>query len=70
MTHSIIQGDNLPKSYLMGKVAISALRGVTMNVKRGEMLCLRAPSGYRKNTPLTLLGGLGGAGWGAGGVWA
>ncbi len=58
MTISIIQVDNLHKSYLMGKEAVPALRGVSINVRRGEILCLMGPSGSGKTTLLNLLGGL------------
>ncbi len=58
MTVSIIQVENLHKSYLMGKEAVPALRGVTINVRQGEMLCLMGPSGSGKTTLLNLLGGL------------
>jgi putative ABC transport system ATP-binding protein len=58
VTNSIIQVDNLHKSYLMGKEAVPALRGVTIEVHRGEMLCLMGPSGSGKTTLLNLLGGL------------
>jgi putative ABC transport system ATP-binding protein len=58
MTDPIIQVDNVHKSYLMGKEAVPALRGVTINVGRGEMVCLMGPSGSGKTTLLNLLGGL------------
>jgi putative ABC transport system ATP-binding protein len=58
MTDSIISVDNVHKSYLMGKEAVPALRGVTIDVRRGEMLCLMGPSGSGKTTLLNLLGGL------------
>jgi putative ABC transport system ATP-binding protein len=58
MTHAIISVDNVHKSYLMGKEAVPALRGVTIDVIRGEMLCLMGPSGSGKTTLLNLLGGL------------
>jgi putative ABC transport system ATP-binding protein len=58
MADPIIQVDNIHKSYLMGKEAVPALRGVTIDVPRGEMLCLMGPSGSGKTTLLNLLGGL------------
>lgn len=58
MTDPIIRVDNIHKSYLMGKEAVPALRGVTIEVARGEMLCLMGPSGSGKTTLLNLLGGL------------
>ena len=58
MSDPIIQVDNIHKSYLMGREAVPALRGVTIDVVRGEMLCLMGPSGSGKTTLLNLLGGL------------
>ena len=58
MTESIITVQNLHKSYLMGKEAVPALRGVSIEVRRGEILCLMGPSGSGKTTLLNLLGGL------------
>ena len=58
MTDIIIDVENVHKSYLMGKEAVPALRGVSITVQRGEMLCLMGPSGSGKTTLLNLLGGL------------
>jgi putative ABC transport system ATP-binding protein len=54
----IVQIDDVHKSFVMGKEAVPALRGVTLNVHRGEILCLMGPSGSGKTTLLNILGGL------------
>jgi putative ABC transport system ATP-binding protein len=42
----------------MGKEAVPALRGVSVEVKRGEFVCLMGPSGSGKTTLLNIIGGL------------
>jgi len=54
----LIQVDNVHKSFLMGREAVQALRGVTLNVLRGEIVCLMGPSGSGKTTLLNIIGGL------------
>ena len=54
----VIHIDNVHKSYLMGKEAVPALRGVSLDVHKGEMICLMGPSGSGKTTLLNITGGL------------
>ena len=54
----LIRIENVHKSFLMGKEAVQALRGVTLDVMRGEVVCLMGPSGSGKTTLLNIIGGL------------
>jgi putative ABC transport system ATP-binding protein len=58
MSEPIIIVDNVHKSYLMGKEAVPALRGVSLEIQRGEFVCLMGPSGSGKTTLLNVVGGL------------
>ncbi|MCL5997479.1 MAG: ABC transporter ATP-binding protein [Chloroflexi bacterium] len=54
----MVQIEDVHKSFVMGKEAVPALRGITLNVHRGEILCLMGPSGSGKTTMLNIIGGL------------
>ncbi len=54
----IVQLEDIHKSFVMGKEAVPALRGVTLDVRRKEVLCLMGPSGSGKTTLLNIIGGL------------
>ena len=49
---------NIYKVYKREKIEVVALRGLTLHVKRGEILMIVGPSGCGKTTLLNLLGGL------------
>jgi putative ABC transport system ATP-binding protein len=55
---NIIQATAVHKTYDTGKVSVNALRGVDMNVIRGEMVAIMGPSGCGKTTLLNVLSGL------------
>jgi len=57
----------LTKAYGSGESAVHALRGVDLDIARGEMIVLLGPSGSGKSTLLNILGGLDSAT--AGSVW-
>lgn len=54
----MIRLDNVWKVYRMGRVEYPALRGISMNVERGEFLCIVGPSGSGKTTLLNIMGTL------------
>jgi putative ABC transport system ATP-binding protein len=64
MSEPIIIVEDIHKSYLMGKEAVPALRGVSLEIFAGDFICLMGPSGSGKTTLLNILGGLDEAGRG------
>jgi lipoprotein-releasing system ATP-binding protein len=58
MTESLLSAKALTKSYTMGRRTLEVLRGVSLDVPRGEFLALRGASGAGKSTLLHLIGGL------------
>lgn len=54
----VFRARGLTKVYDMGEVQVHALRGVDIDLFRGELLVLLGPSGSGKSTLLNILGGL------------
>ena len=52
----MIKTENIVKTYHLGKTKVEALKGVSLEIARGEIVCIIGPSGSGKSTILNMIG--------------
>lgn len=56
MSDWVIEATGLKKIYQMGAIEVHALRGLSVQIERGEMVSIMGPSGSGKSTLMNIIG--------------
>ncbi len=54
--NEVIRTENLKKTYDLGSVKVEAVKGISITVRKGELVSIMGPSGSGKSTLMHLLG--------------
>ncbi len=55
---AIVSLKNIKKSYVKGAIEVKALKGITLDIQKGEFTVLAGPSGSGKTTLLNIIGAM------------
>jgi len=55
---NVVRTRGVKKVFIMGNVALEALKGINLEIKRGEYISIMGPSGSGKSTLFNMIGGL------------
>ncbi|MFN2145174.1 MAG: ABC transporter ATP-binding protein [Anaerolineales bacterium] len=56
MSDIVVDAKDLRKIYVMGEMEVHALRGLDIQIKRGEVISIMGPSGSGKSTLMNIIG--------------
>jgi len=54
----VVRCINVTKKYMLGKIELEALKGINLEIMRGEYISIMGPSGSGKTTLFNMIGGL------------
>jgi putative ABC transport system ATP-binding protein len=58
MADPVVSCSGVTKTFVMGKEEVRALRGITVDIAKGEYVSIMGPSGSGKSTLFNMIGGL------------